>query len=241
VDVGQSVDSTPVSNKGLATRRFVIAGMSNTDAVVEYERASNQSGPGRYVAIAYGLYSSGWREVGEIPLREPEHTLEGLAREISRQIEEQKGLAEEHRQDLIRSRILKTAPKRRDGPLRDTNISDDEVREIKGVVQTVLPGSLVNISGVVTGCPCEEGAGCSDQVWAVAYRPGRMKGLQLSKIGGHWTIGRVQQWWLDKEDLDNSKHTDWKSYRAAANALQDRFPACARSPSASSSASAEQR
>lgn len=240
-DAHQPFDSTSERDKGLPMRQFVVAGVSNTDAVIEYERAGIQFVRGRFVAIAYGLYSTGWKEVGELQLDGPEYTLDGLARGISRQIETEKWHAESQRRDLVGSRILKTQPRRRDSPLRDTNISDDEVREIKAVAQRVLPGSLVNISGVVTGCPCEEGAGCSDQVWAVAYRPGRMKGLQLSKIAGHWAIGSVQQWWLDKEDLDNNKPTDWKTYRTAISALQDRFPACASQTSSSSSTSAAQR
>jgi hypothetical protein len=31
-----------------------------------------------------------------------------------------------------------------------------------------------------------------------------MAGLQLSRIGDHWVIGPVQQWWLDRQDLDRA-------------------------------------
>jgi hypothetical protein len=69
-------------------------------------------------------------------------------------------------------------------------------------MSSLLPDAIVNISGVVTGCACEDGPACSDQVWVVAYRPEWSKGLELSKINGHWTVGPLQQWWLDYEKLE---------------------------------------
>jgi hypothetical protein len=54
-------------------------------------------------------------------------------------------------------------------------IRSEEVREIQAAAHGVVPGALVNISGVVTGCPCEDGTGWSDQVWIVAYRSAEMK------------------------------------------------------------------
>jgi hypothetical protein len=58
----------------------------------------------------------------------------------------------------------KTRPNRRDGPLREPNVSDEEVREIQAATHEVFPGSIVNIFAVVTGCLCEEGWACSDQL-----------------------------------------------------------------------------
>jgi hypothetical protein len=52
-------------------------------------------------------------------------------------------------------------PARRDGPLRAVDVSDDEVREMQAVALQVQPDSILNISGVVTGCPCEDGPACS--------------------------------------------------------------------------------
>ena len=43
---------------------------------------------------------------------------------------------------------------------------------------------IVNISGVVEGCPCEDGSTCTDQVWILASRPNQTVGLLLSKVGG---------------------------------------------------------
>jgi hypothetical protein len=137
-----------------------------------------------------------------------------------------------------------TRPVRRDGPLRETNLTDEEVREIQEAARGVVPDAIVNISGVVRGCPCEEGAGCSDRVWIVAYRPGFMKGLQLSRIGGRWGVGRVQQLWLELEDLDSRRQASFASGMAGRidrqkfqeerqrlseeeQKLYDKFPVCA--------------
>jgi hypothetical protein len=65
---------------------------------------------------------------------------------------------------LLGARVHGATPVRRDGPLREADLSDEEAREIQGVAHVVVPDALVNISGVVTGCPCEDGTGCSDQV-----------------------------------------------------------------------------
>lgn len=86
---------------------------------------------------------------------------------------------------------------RRDEPLRELNLSDTEVRQIQSIAWRVFPGAILNISGVVSGCPCEEGPSCTDQVWIVAHGHGEALGLELSRIYGRWTVGTVQQYWLD--------------------------------------------
>ena len=96
-------------------------------------------------------------------------------------------------------------PTRREGPLRELNISDMEIREIQRQVERIFPGTLLNISGVTTGCPCENGPLCSDQVWVVAHQVRSTKGLMLSRIEGHWTIGALEQWWLDYDELRQKK------------------------------------
>jgi hypothetical protein len=134
-------------------------------------------------------------------------------------------------QKLFRTeaRAWQTRPNRRESPSRAENITDNEVREIQTVISEVLPSAILNIGTVVVGCPCEDGQSCSDQVWVVAHRPQRTKGLLLSKIDGRWTIGPVQRWWLDREDLEAR---GWKSfpsvhaYMVALGALTERFPAC---------------
>ena len=47
----------------------------------------------------------------------------------------------------------------------------------RAVPSAELPGAIVNIGGVVSGCTCEEGASCSDQVWIVAYRSRSERGF----------------------------------------------------------------
>lgn len=128
----------------------------------------------------------------------------------------------------IEKRISQTQPARREHPARAENIRDEEVSEIQGVASTVIPGAIVNISTVVTGCPCEEGPWCSDQVWIVAYQTQRTLGLLLSKVENHWHVGVVQRWWLDYEDLEHrrGRFKGIKNYYDAKDALEEEFPTC---------------
>jgi hypothetical protein len=133
---------------------------------------------------------------------------------------------------LRRARIWSSRPARRDEPLRYANLSDVEVREIQRVTHGVIPDAYVNISGVVTGCPCEDGPACTDQVWVVAYGAGEMKGLQLSRINRHWSIGPVQQWWLDDDALEayRGRYSSLGQYWAMRAQHEDQFPVCAIAP-----------
>jgi hypothetical protein len=128
--------------------------------------------------------------------------------------------------------ILLTEPRRRDTPLRYENISDDEVRELQAVARGVVPEALINISGVVSGCPCQDGPLCTHQVWLVAYRPGFSRGLLLSRIDGTWVIGPVQQWWLTYDDLRSRAHTfrPYSAYLEEERRLAEIFPACRTGP-----------
>ena len=94
------------------------------------------------------------------------------------------------------SALWKTRPQRRDEPLREENVSDIEVRQIEGVTRNLFPGSVVYISAVTTGCPCEDGPDCDDQVWSVATADGNSRGIMLSNIEGEWQVGPLQEWWL---------------------------------------------
>jgi hypothetical protein len=124
-------------------------------------------------------------------------------------------------------RIREIRPARREGPLRSSNIDDREIGEIQAVTTDILPGAIVNIGGVVTGCPCEDGPSCSDQVWIVAYRPDKSMGLLLSNIDRRWQVGPVQEWWLDYENLlSRIRLLDSQAYAKAEQALNDRFPVC---------------
>jgi hypothetical protein len=146
-------------------------------------------------------------------------------------------LAQEQRQGYI----MRTEPRRLDTQqLRSENITDEEVREVQNVVGAT-PDSVLNISGVTAGCKCEDGAGCTSQVWVVVDRHNKTDGLMLSKIDGHWTIGAVQRWWLRYYELRDkvsalplgkdrwAKYTAWLSEQRQ---LLESFPQCAEKPAA---------
>jgi hypothetical protein len=128
----------------------------------------------------------------------------------------------------IEDRAREIRPQRRDSPLRYLNISDEEVREVQAAAAEVLPRAIVNISGVVTGCPCEDGSDCTDQVWIVAYRPEMSRGLMLSKINNHWVIGAVQRWWLRYEEhlARRPGSSSESAYQREEDELINSFPAC---------------
>lgn len=130
-----------------------------------------------------------------------------------------------------RSYVAGTRPKRTDAYLRRDNISDEEVREIQAAARAVLPEAIVNIAGVTSQCPCEDGPACSAQVWVVAYDPDETVGLMFSRIDGHWGIGPVQNWWLQYDALtaskpsrlDEARFTTWLEHYEALFAA---FPSC---------------
>ncbi|HYJ41020.1 MAG TPA: hypothetical protein VEW08_09530 [Steroidobacteraceae bacterium] len=155
-----------------------------------------------------------------------------LAASASAQAPASKAEWDAYRSQMVkRMRIVDRAyelrPKRRDEPLRYLNISDYEVREIQLVAEKYLPQVLLNISPVVTGCPCEEGPQCTDQVYIVAETPQSSKGLQLSRIRNAWVVGSVQQWWLKRDALAaNSGKMSYAKYESAVNELVRDFPMC---------------
>jgi hypothetical protein len=97
----------------------------------------------------------------------------------------------------LEARARQLYPRRRDTPIRYLNITDSEVREVQQVAGKLKMPRLVNISPVVTGCPCEEGGGCTEQVFIVGDIEGKSMGLQLSRRKNQWDISRVQKWWLE--------------------------------------------
>ena len=134
--------------------------------------------------------------------------------------------------------IFSTEPRRRSGVPRRDNITDEEVREVQSAAAAIYPDAIVNISTVTDGCECE-GEDCTAQVWLVVYNPSRSRGLMLSRIGGHWQVGAVQEWWLRYYDLQTRKpdfrqrYTDPVSWRAHQSAWQaeeqdlvNSFPVC---------------
>jgi hypothetical protein len=118
-------------------------------------------------------------------------------------------------------------PKRRDTPLRYANISDNEVREIERLAENLRMPQLVNISPVVTGCACEEGAECTEQVYVITRFEDRHVGLQLSRVKNRWGIGRVQRWWLEYAALLAREQAMEKTLYKQAHARQLlEFPLC---------------
>ena len=121
--------------------------------------------------------------------------------------------------------ILSMRPHRLDAPLRDPNVTDEEVREIQSASSEVLTKVIVNISGVTAGCRCEDGPQCTAQAWVTAFRNGRDEGLQLSMIGGRWVIGPVQRWWIRYDAFEpRNRKQSFREYQDAINQLFDAFP-----------------
>lgn len=134
------------------------------------------------------------------------------------------------RYDKLRKRARELYPDRRNTPLRDVNISDEEIREVEAISRRYLPHAYVNISPVVTNCPCEEGPMCTAQVYVVAQTAEKTRGLQLSRTKDRWDVGAVQQWWLRREGIVR-QHTgdsflDEYLYEKAVNEMYEEFPAC---------------
>ena len=132
------------------------------------------------------------------------------------------------------AKILKRAnelyPARRNSPLREMNISDEEIRQVDAIKKQYLPNDYLNISPVVTDCACEEGPTCTAQVYVVASFKGRERGLQLSRMNDTWQVGMVQQWWLRytavrRQNTGNSYLDDYL-YHRAVNDLYEEFPHC---------------
>lgn len=135
--------------------------------------------------------------------------------------------------------IFSTEPRRPNGAPRRDNITDEEVLEVQTAAAAIYPDAVVNISTVTDGCQCEDGEGCTAQVWLVVYKPARTRGLMLSKIGGHWQVGAVQEWWLRYYDLrarmpaSRDRQSDpagWRAkqvaWRAEQQDMVNSFPVC---------------
>lgn len=136
--------------------------------------------------------------------------------------------AQERRYIALSRRATELFPRRRDTPMREVNITDQEVGEIQAAALDVLPRAIVNIGAVTRGCACEDGAGCSDQVWVVATTGSRSTGLQLSRILGHWVIGPVQQWWLRYAEFlpQRERFKSYWEFELAHRKMLDSMPYC---------------
>ena len=135
--------------------------------------------------------------------------------------------AEMEKREAIFQRARDLYPRRRDTPLRYLNITDNEVREIQRLAAGVQISEIMNISPVVTGCACEEGPDCTEQVNIVGKYKERMIELQLSRLRNRWSIGRVQRWWLEYAALQAREPLmDRREYEKARNLRVLDFPVC---------------
>jgi hypothetical protein len=130
----------------------------------------------------------------------------------------------------IRARAHALYPGRRDSPLRELNISDEEMREVEAIAYQYLPRTTINISPVVGDCPCEEGLACNAQVYVVSTVKDEWRGLQLSHMNNHWQLGLVQEWWLRFQAI-RAPHTgdsflDYYLREKAQSELYEEFPMC---------------
>jgi hypothetical protein len=169
-----------------------------------------------------------------------ERTQPERTRPSSRQLDDV--MLQRLRMSALIERAQELRPRRRDEPLRYENISDIEVREIQDVAAKFVAKAIVNISPVVTGCPCEEGPQCTDQVYIVASNPADSLGLQLSRVKNSWQVGVVQRWWLRYDALRARRGTmDWPAYEALQAELLRELPQCVGElvPAASASNTAE--
>ncbi len=75
-----------------------------------------------------------------------------------------------------------------DSPLREKNITDEEVREIQNAVRTYFPGAIVYVGGVFDRCKCEEGSNCISQVIVNGRVDDENFSVSLSNFGDSWTV-----------------------------------------------------
>ena len=121
------------------------------------------------------------------------------------------------------------------GPLLRAGISDEEVREVQRAALDVYPDFIVSISGVVDGCNCEEGGGCTAQLWLLLNRSNQIRTLVLSRIDGHWKIGAMQSWLIQYNKQmarfplfgPGETHLAWQRENQRLRSL---FPACPIAP-----------
>jgi len=199
-------------------RWFLLGGLSKTYALVAIEERAGYRSSDRIHANGFSLVGTNWVASGEWVLSSRPHTVDELV-QLLRSPESQALTARWRKRQLdddLQRRIIESEPTRSyrpKAPLREINISDEEVRQIEAVVRELIPGAIVTISGVAQGCPCEDGPGCSAQVWTAVYSSERTSSL------------------LESAQLERSKYPTHAAYTAARGALDDRYPACTTGPS----------
>jgi hypothetical protein len=213
-------------------RWFLLAGMSDNQALVAIEEQRGYSSSSRLHANSYALVGTHWVAGREWILGSRPHNIGELGQLI--QSPQSQVLTAQWQKSLQASNVYRRRAEtayRSPGPLRAVNINDEEIRQIESVVRDVFPGAIVTISGVTQGCPCEDGPACSAQVTTAIYRDNTMRGLALSDINEHWVIGPLQQWYLDAAKLKRTAFSNNAAHAAALQALDDRYPTCAIGPS----------
>jgi hypothetical protein len=127
----------------------------------------------------------------------------------------------------IQRRAHELRPQRRDTPMRYLNLSDNEMREVQEVASKHLSRTVLNVSPVIEGCPCEEGPMCTDQVYVVTHASGKPVGLQLSRVNKVWKVGVVQLWWLKYDALRAKVNAaNYEKFLRAESDLYREFPIC---------------
>ena len=138
--------------------------------------------------------------------------------------------SEWRKKDHVIKRAEALKPAYRAEPLRYLNITDQEIRDVQLISRKYLPPAMMNISPVVTACPCEEGPNCSAQVYVVATTGEKAQGLQLSRLKDQWMVGVVQQWWFRREAMHVPKpggdFLERYRYEKALHELFAEFPVC---------------
>ena len=131
------------------------------------------------------------------------------------------------KREAIFQRARELYPRRRDTPLRYLNITDNEVREIQRLAAGIHIVELLNISPVVTGCTCEEGPDCTEQLSIVGKYKDHSIEIQLSRLRNRWSIGRVQRWWLEFAALQAREPLmDRREFDKARSIKVLEFPMC---------------
>jgi hypothetical protein len=218
-------NATDAAGSDLPRLRFESAGVCTAAVVVIYEQGGR---PPTHHAVAFVMTRSGWSRLREWALDENDSSLRSFLYTVdsARYGRAAQFYLRNQRRYRVEERISRTFPTRRDGPLRKVNLSDDEAREIQSVMAPIYPGVILNISGVVKGCPCEEGPSCSDQVWVVPQNDVKTPGVLLSHTSGHWAVGPVQQWWMDRAALEADGSLTPGQRFEALDSLWEKFPAC---------------
>jgi hypothetical protein len=214
----------------LVNRWFLLGALAETHALIAVEARHPFPEYDRFHVTSFLLINGKWTPGGEWIVQSQPHAIADIAQLI--RSPESRALTAKwqkwQRDQDLNGRMAESDPaaRYRRIALREVNISDIEVRQIQAVVQDLMPGAIVAISGVAKGCPCEDGPGCSAQVWTAIYYEGKTTSLELSDINEHWVVGPVQQWYIERAKLARPSFPSYAAYSAAQQAMNDRYPVC---------------